>query len=379
MGTTNDIGWNTAGPAAELASFGALSIDNHVENINARAFEIDPLHDSRWTALLDRHPRASVFHSPNWLQALRTTYGYVPVVVTTCPPGTSMTNGLVFCRIKSWLTGQRLVSLPFSDHCEPLVDSSDELDDLLSYMRRSVDKDRWKSIEIRPLSQEPSGQTMLARGMAYCFHRLDLGRSAQDLFRGFHKDCVQRKIRRAERENLKYEEGTSENLLQEFYRLVVLTRRRQCLPPQPLKWFRALIAAFGKDLQIRLASKDGVAVAGILTLSHKKSMVYKYGCSNAKFNRFGGTPLLFWKAIQEAKDKGFEEFDLGRSDTDNLGLIAFKERWGGQRALLHYWTYPHRPSRPAANWKKSLARRVVSAAPDLALMEVGKLLYRHIG
>jgi CelD/BcsL family acetyltransferase involved in cellulose biosynthesis len=380
MGTINDTGWDTTSPArAMLATVGALSIDNNVGSVGARTFEIDPLRDSRWAALLDHHPQASVFHSPKWLQALRTVYGYVPVVVTTCPPGKPLTNGLVFCRINSWLTGQRLVSLPFSDHCEPLVDSSAELDDMLSYMRHNVDKGSWKYIEIRPVFRQPSGHTLFARGVTYCFHRLDLSRSAQELFRTFHKDCVQRKIRRAERENLKYEEGSSENLLQQFYRLMVLTRRRHYLPPQPLTWFRGLIAAFGKDLTIRLASKDGVATAGILTLSHKKSMVYKYGCSDAKLNRFGGTTLLFWKTILEAKDRGFEEFDLGRSDTDNLGLITFKERWCGQRALLHYWTYPHRPSRPTASWKKGLARRIVSAVPDLALMNVSKLLYRHIG
>lgn len=380
MGTVNETVWNTTGPAgAGPATFGTLSVAGNVEREAARAFEIDPLHDPRWAALVDSHPRASVFHSPNWLQALRTVYGYKPFVVTTCPPGARLTNGLVFCRIKSWLTGQRLVSLPFSDHCEPLVDSSGELDDMLLYMRQNVDKHRWKRIEIRPISLEPSGHTKLARSVTYCFHRVDLRRSAQELFRSFNKDSVQRRIRRAERENLKYEEGTSENLLQEFYRLLVMTRRRHCLPPQPLIWFRGLIAAFGKDLKIRVASKDGVAVASILTFSHKKSMVYKYGCCDAKYNRFGGTPLLLWKTIQEAKDGGFEEFDLGRSDTDNLGLIAFKEHWDGQRALIHYWTYPHRPSRPTPSWKKSLARQVVSAAPDLALIGVGKLLYRHVG
>lgn len=359
----NDTAWNTTGPTgAGLATFGALPIDKSVAGVGTLAFEIDPLYDPRWAALLDHHPQASVFHSPNWLQALRTVYGYVPIALTTCAPGTRLTNGLVFCRIKSWLTGQRLVSLPFSDHCEPLVDSSDELDDMLLYMRRNVDEDSWKSIEIRAVSREPGGHTMFARSAAYCFHRLDLSQSVQELFRSFHKDCIQRKIRRAERENLKYEEGTSENLLQEFYRLVVLTRRRQCLPPQPLKWFRGLIAAFGEDLKIRVASKDGIAVAGILTLSFKKSMVYKYGCSDVKFNRLGGTAFLFWKTIEEAKDRDFEEFDLGRSDTDNLGLIAFKERWGVPRGLLHYWTYPARSSRPTASWKKSLARQVVSAA-----------------
>jgi hypothetical protein len=379
MRTVSETVLNATGPAgAGPAIFGTSSVADNVASDTARAFEIDPLHDPRWAALVDSHPRASVFHSPHWLQALRTVYGYIPFVVTTCPPGTRLTNGLVFCRIKSWLTGHRLVSLPFSDHCEPLVDSSGELDDMLLYMRQNVDKDRWKRIEIRPVSHEPSGHTKLARGVTYCFHRLDLRRSAQELFRSFHKGCGQ-KIRRAERENLKYEEGTSENLLQEFYRLLVLTRRRHCLPPQPVSWFRGLIAAFGKDLKIRVASKDGVAVASILTLSHKKSMVYKYACSDAKSNHFGGTTLLLWNTIQEARDGGFEEFDLGRSDTDNLGLIAFKEHWGGQRALIHYWTYPHSPSRPTPSWKKSLVRQVVSAVPNLALIEAGKLLYRHVG
>jgi CelD/BcsL family acetyltransferase involved in cellulose biosynthesis len=362
-----------------LAADRQLPILEKAETAAAVAHEIDPLSDPRWAALVDTHPQASVFHSTNWLRALSTVYGYQPVAITTRPPGVRLTNGLVFCRINSWLTGRRFVSLPFSDHCEPLIDRSDELDEMLLRMKRYVDEDRWKYIEIRPVSYEPGSDTELGRSVTYCSHRLDLRPSTQQLFRNFHKDCVQRKIRRAERENLKYEDGNSEDLLQKFYRLLMMTRRRQFLPPQPIEWFRGLIAAFGKDLKIRVASKDGVAVSSILTLSHKKSMVYKYGCSDAESNRFGGTALLFWKTIQEAKDGGFEELDLGRSDTDNLGLVAFKEHWGAQRALLHYWTYPRRPSRPTAGWKKSLARQVVSAAPDLALKTVGKLLYRHIG
>src|SRR5262249_7853204 len=149
-------------------------------------------------------------------------------------------------------TGRRVVSLPFSDHCEPLVNIADESDSLLLRIRRYVDEDKCKYIEIRPVSYLPSGRTELASGVAYLLHRLELRPSAQELFRNFHKDCVQRKIRRAEREKLDYEEGTSEDLLRKFYRLLVMTRRRQCLPPQPLHWFRGLIAAFGKDLKIRL-------------------------------------------------------------------------------------------------------------------------------
>jgi hypothetical protein len=373
--------WSSAtGAAVVLAVDGTSRVSAKTKAPSALCYEIDPLRDERWAALVEKHPRAAVFHSTNWLRALLSVYGYEPVVVTTCPPEAPLTNGLVFCRINSWLTGRRFVSLPFSDHCEPLIDRGDELDEILLHMKRHVDEDSWKYIELRPLSFEPGSRTEFGRFVTYSFHRLDLSLSLEKLFCNFHKDCVQRKIRRSEREKLKYEEGTSENLLQQFYRLLVMTRRRQCLPPQPLAWFRGLIAAFGPDLKIRVASKDGSAVASILTLSHKKSMVYKYGCSDAAFNKLGGTALLFWETIQDAKKRGFEELEMGRSDVDNPGLIAFKEHWGASGWPINYWTYPpQRAVGPPSIWKKRLTRHLASTAPDLVLKAVGNLFYKHIG
>ena len=61
-------------------------------------------------------------------------------------------------------------------------------------------------------------QQEISQLVTYHFHCLDLRPSAERLFQNFHKDCVQRKIRRAERENVKYEDGASEDLLQKFYR-----------------------------------------------------------------------------------------------------------------------------------------------------------------
>jgi CelD/BcsL family acetyltransferase involved in cellulose biosynthesis len=380
MKTGKGSGQNsTCGAAAKMVPERTSHILEKVEPAATRAYEIDPLRDLQWAALVENHPQASVFHSLNWLRALRTVYGYEPVVVTTCPPGGRLTNGIVFCRINSWLTGRRFVSLPFSDHCEPLISRQGELDAMLLHMRRTVIEGKFRYAEIRPISNQPGNGTEFGKGFQYLFHRLDLRPSAEELFRNFHKSCVQRKIRRAERENLQYEEGTSEELLQRFYRLLVMTRRRQYLPPQPLDWFRGLIAAFGKDLRIRLASKNGVDVASILTLSHKKTMTYKYGCSSAELNRLGGTALLFWKAIQEAKDQGFEELELGRSDIQNSGLIAFKDHWGATRTAIRYWSYPPESTGLPTVWKDRLAKRVVSICPDIALEMIGKVLYKHIG
>ena len=364
---------------AIIASPARRAASANVGSRKASLFEINPLSDSRWETFVNSHPWSSVFHSTNWLRALQMAYGYDPVVVTTSAPEAALTNGLVFCRVNSWLTGRRLVSLPFSDHCEPLVRNSSELDDLLLHMKRGVEGGRLKYVEIRPISTEPGSQTGFARSNTYRFHRLDLCKSEQDLFRSFHKDCVQRKIRRAEREKLHYEEGTSEILLQQFYNLLVITRRRQCLPPQPLSWFRKLSTAFGTDLKIRVATKDGLPIASILTLNHKKTMVYKYAGSDAEYHNLGGMAFLFWKAIQEARCHGLEQFEMGRSDIDNLGLIAFKEHWSAAGTELHYWKYTRRPGEDADGFEKSVLRRLVPITPESVLRIMGGLLYKHVG
>ena len=107
------------------------------------------------------------------------------------------------------------------------------------------------------------------------------------LHKGFHKDCIQRKISRAERESLTYEAGRSPLLLQQLYRLLQLTRSRHHLPPQPFEWFQNLVACMGKDVSIRIASKGSQPIAGIMTLDHGKKMVYKYGGSDVMFNNLG--------------------------------------------------------------------------------------------
>jgi Acetyltransferase (GNAT) domain len=343
-------------------------------------YQIDPLRDPRWPAFLERHPAAQSFHSPGWLESLRQTYGYEPVVFTTTCPGSDLENGIVFCRIHSWLTGRRLVSLPFSDHCDPLLSNPEEMETLWAGVKADLEANRLKYVEFRPTNISPVRLTGVHETESFCLHRLDLHPKQEDLFRGFHKDCVQRKIRRAEREHLTYAEGRSEVLLSQFYNLLVVTRRRQQLPPQPLTWFRNLTAYMGDKLQIRVASKNGEPVASILTLRYKNTLAYKYGCSEKSFHNLGGMHLLFWHTIQDAKRDGLVAFDLGRSEWENEGLILFKDRWGAQRTPLTYLRFPeHQAEHTSRNLEKHLAKWFFSVAPDAFAVPLGRVLYRHIG
>ena len=194
-----------------------------------------------------------------------------------------------------------------------------------------------------------------------------------------HRSCIQRKIRRAEREGLSYEAGRSAELLHEFYQLLLVTRKRLRILPQPRSWFRNLLNCAGDDLKIRVARKDGIPIASVLTLRHRRSVVYKYGCSRDQFHKLGAMPFLFWRMIEESKDCGAETIDFGRSDLRSDGLILFKDRLGANKRLLTYYRYPSCSEREAKKWDSETARQLVSLLPEAICGTVGRILYRHVG
>ena len=209
---------------------------------------------------------------------------------------------------------------------------------------------------------------------------LDIRPSGEEIFNGFHKSCVRRVINRANREQLTVKEGRSDEILRMFYSLLLLTRRRHELPPQPMTWFRSVLDCLGENALIRVAMKGDVPVASILTLSHHRVVIYKYGCSDAAHHNLGGMPFLFWRAIQDAKAAGAEQFDLGRSDLDNPGLISFKGHLGSA-SFAAYLLPPSHDSGAGSRGEVSnqIGSKDVHSAADRLLSAAGAALYRHIG
>ena len=347
--------------------------------------QVNPLTHKGWDDFVLAHPSGNVFHSSGWLKSLQATYGYTPVAMTTSPCTDRLDSAVVLCDIRGWLTGRRLVSLPFSDHCDVLAGSPEHTEHLLRELEHHVaDEHRWRYVEVRPQAVTPGNDLSSSAWQpseTFCFHVLSLENSAEEIFRKLHKTSMQQTILRAQREDLQYEEGRSEALLQKFYSLLVRTRRRQGLPPQPLNWFRNLASCLGECFTIRIASKDLRPMAGIVTLQFKDTMTYKYGCSDERFNRLGGTPFLLWKAIEQAKALDMKSFDLGRTAMDNQGLITFKDRMGAVRTTMTYLRHSSRPAKTAAkpSWTAALTKDLFSRMPDTALIAVGRLLYKEIG
>lgn len=344
-------------------------------------YRLDPTSDPRWERLLENCPDATIFHTPGWLKALRQTYGYEPVVFTTAWPGQELRNGIAFCRVSSWLTGECLVSVPFADHCEPLALHAVDRSALFCQFRAKL-SDLSCSVELRPLALERLRcdlQAHFVPSTTFCHHVLSLEPDLDTLFRSFHKDCLQRRIRRAEQHRLIFQEGVSEDLLNQFYKLFVMTRRRHGVPPPPFKWFRNLRDCLDTQMTVGLISHGDRAIAAVITLRFKDKVIYKYGGSEAQYHSTGAVPLLFWRTIQRAKATGARQFDLGRTDHTDRGLIRFKDHFGARLSTISYFRYPAGKRNVGAISTIPSARKLVTLLPESTFRAIGALLYRHMG
>jgi hypothetical protein len=86
------------------------------------------------------------------------------------------------------LTGCRLVSLPLSDHCEPLCDSSDQLDFVVRYLQTAMERQQWKYLELCPTGDHlsrPDGKNYLHVAISYFLHRLSLRPGRMNYYEAF--------------------------------------------------------------------------------------------------------------------------------------------------------------------------------------------------
>jgi lipid II:glycine glycyltransferase (peptidoglycan interpeptide bridge formation enzyme) len=270
-----------------------------------------------------------------------------------------------------------LVSLPFSDHCDILAGRDEHV--LLSALESELQSTGIRYVELR------SSREICPEGWrpadSYCLHELDLEPDVHTLFRNCHKDSIQRKVRRAERERLTYREDSSTEGIDQFYGLFLQTRRRHGVPPASRQWFRNLADCCHGQIKIRFALSEQRPIAAMITLQYGQTLMYKYGCSDARLHNQGGMHLLFWRCIQEAKQNGLKKFDLGRSDWDQPGLLQFKDRWGAARSTLTYVRYGgvQKTGHKSKMHSLGFIKKLVSFLPDGVLEAAGAHIYPHLG
>ena len=340
---------------------------------------VDPTRIPGWDERLARHPDATVFHTAAWARLLSETYGYLPTYFTALHDNRLIAL-LPFMEIRSWLTGTRGVSLPFTDECRAILSDSMPFDDAAPEVISRAGARRWRTIEYRGHGR---GMGHLPASSEYLTHELDLTPGEDLLFSGYRSN-VQRNIRKAEKSGISVATDPTPDGMQEFYRLNCLTRREHGLPPQPARFFENLRShllekEFGTLL---LARHEGRAVAGALFLHFAGKAVYKYGASDRRCQELRPNNLVFREGIRLLCGNGMRTLSFGRTDLDHEGLRQFKLSWGATEKTLQYVKYDV-PSKSYLSSKKYRAtipwESTMSKLPVPLLRLIGRFAYRHVG
>lgn len=329
------------------------------------------LDDARWASFVACRPESTAFHRAGWPRTLADAYGFTPFVLAL------LENGHVAAGAPMMAVGRgrsrRWISLPFTDVCPPLGEAA-SVSALLEDVARVRLRERLESIEIRAAVTVPSAHSVEA-GVLHLLE-LDDGPSAA---RAHFSSQTRRNVGRAQREDVETSiEIHREAMSEVFYRLHLLTRRRQGVPVQPKRFFASLwehVIAPGGGF-IVVARVAGVPAAAAVFLDGNDTLTYKFGASDPEFLHVRPNHAVFWKAIEWACDRGRHTLDFGRTDLENTGLRDFKSSWGAREHPLVYTsvgkTAPH-----VTRYRARFLQPLISHSPTVVCRVIGEAFYRR--
>lgn len=343
---------------------------------------IDPRLTTEWQTFVESHPDATVFHTTDWCHVLAETYGYRPSYIVFRNEVLDIEGGVPLMLVDSWLTSKRLVGLPFSDLCTPLLPASRDPDEVMRTVAVESARSGVSSLELRGRPAADMRLCGYTNGTSFYQHIIEL-RPDADLEKQVH-NSARRAIRKAEKEGVTVRLSTDAADMRRFYQLMVLTRRKHGLLPQPWRFFQniqRLMVENGHG-HLLLAEYQGRVIAGDFLLGFRGQLTYKFNASDPAFLHLRPNNLLLWRAMHFGIENGYRSLDLGRCDEDNEGLRRFKLLWGAREQSLAYYYYPQNAGGSAilrAKPARAALSVFVKYAPAPALQFAGAALYGNFG
>lgn len=208
---------------------------------------IDPLQDPRWDKFVESHPFGLICHLSGWKRILENSFSHLKghYLCLFKPDGETIQAALPVYEVKSWLTGTRLVSIPFATLCDPLISEEEDSEKLLSAATGLVKKTRAIYVEFRTFQSKVMAQHKdLGCSAFYKHHYLSLEKEPEELKKNFHRTCTRQRISRALKSELTLKVAEDEQDLIDFTNYILK-------PGNGLDYHRSLITClrnFGKNL-----------------------------------------------------------------------------------------------------------------------------------
>jgi lipid II:glycine glycyltransferase (peptidoglycan interpeptide bridge formation enzyme) len=315
---------------------------------------MDLLNAKEWQAFIDQHPETHILQTPAW-GMLKSHYGWTPKFVKDGEVGAMVL-------FRSLPLGLKIAYIPRGPIGEPpwqaLWQSVDDLCQKERAIFLRVEPDIWSptSDDFLKINLPNFNQTEHSVQPPRTI-MIDLTKSDDDLLMEM-KSKTRYNIRLAERKDVIV---SASDDVATFYKMMLTTGSRDAFGIHTLDYYQRaydLFAPLGM-CKLLIATYQGNPLAGLMAFAHGNTAWYFYGASNnAERNRMP-TYLLQWEAMQWAKEKDCQVYDLwGIPDqpeealedsfldrSDGLwGVYRFKRGFGGDvKRTIGTWDRIYRP------------------------------------
>lgn len=300
----------------------------------------------RIEAFLIRHPEATPFHRPAWLEAVAQGTGNRALALVTERDG-AIVAYLPVSEVHSPIFGRVLASTGFAVGGGLLIEPGVDAGAIFAALEETALRRSCPAIELRggELPQDRTGWRIRTDSHCGFIAPLAADDEAQLLF-------VPRKQRAEVRKGLanalEVETGTSPRDRAAHYAVYAESVRNLGTPVFPRALFDAVLDHFGDDADILTVRHEGQPVASVLSLYYRGAVMPYWGGGTWAARGLRANDRMYFELMLHARRRGATHFDFGRSKTGS-GAYDFKRNWGFTPEPLSYaaWTAPGEPVRDA--------------------------------
>jgi serine/alanine adding enzyme len=193
-----------------------------------------------------------------------------------------------------------------------------------------------------------------------------------------------RQVKKAQKAGLEIRQGKGEELLSDFYEVFSRRMRELLFPVYPKKYFRMILESFKDQAQLVLVYDQGKPLGGMLVFKFRDTCSAPYVATLVERHSSHPNQLLYYTAIHQAWEEGYQTFDFCRSQVHS-GTFTFKSQWKAKPEDLIYQYPLYKVEKPLptvglaqSSWTFRLAEKIWPRLPLPFTQWLGGKLIRQL-
>ncbi|GGO63812.1 FemAB family XrtA/PEP-CTERM system-associated protein [Bowmanella pacifica] len=330
---------------------------------------------AQWDSYVEQCDAATFFHLSGWLTVNEKVYGHIGHYLYA-KQGQDIVGVLPLVEQKSRLFGHALISTPFCVYGGVAANNEDvqrALEDAAIALAQQLEVDY---LELR--NKVPSSHPQLVEKCAHSYFAWPLQDNPEAILAGVKKK-QRAVIRHSLKADLSYKVDSDTQTAYDIYSESV---RNLGTPVFPREYFNQLREIFGHRCDVLTVEHQGKAVSSVLNFYFRDQVLPYYGGGLPQARELKSNDFMYYQLMCSAKERGYGQYDFGRSKNDS-GAYQYKKHWGMEPTALHYQfclvKAPALPNLSPNNPKYQFFIKAWQKLPLWVSRALGPMLSKYLG